>query len=574
MPAALSQNAPRLALAACLAAAVVAAACLRLPQLAARPMHADEANQARKTATLYETGVYEYDVGDHHGPSLYWLTLPSLWLRGVKDFAHGEAADYRLVPVVFAAVSVLLVLLLADGLGGPATATAAAMLALSPTLVFYSRYYIQETLLVAATLAAVGCLWRYIRSGHTGWAIAAGAALGLMHATKETWVLSAAAMVAAGVLTLAWGRFRDGTWPDLRPRLRVVPLLAGLAAACLVAGAFYSGFGRDWHGPWDSVRAYTSYWRRGTQSGLHVEPGSYYFKLLLACWPLRRLYAPEAAILVLAALGGGLSLARRRAGASEPGASASGSGPCRRAGGAMPSLPLVRFLFFYGVILAALYAVIPYKTPWCALSFLNGLLLVAAAAPWLLKVSGTLRVPTPASGYPIGTRSVPDTILAALLLLAGLGHLAWQSYVLNFRVPLDQRHPYGHSYTSPDVPRLAARLEALAAALPAGRDMIVHAVVPEGYWPLPWYLRRLDADHVGYWLDADCWRAAAADHATRGARPPPAVIMFSPDVQDQIDAGLRAPYRKQMLVGLRPPGVLLMVYVREDLWPAFLAAGP
>jgi len=234
----------------------------------------------------------------------------------------------------------------------------------------------------------------------------------------------------------------------------------------------------------------------------------------------------------------------------------------------------VRVLFFYGVILAALYAVIPYKTPWCALSFLNGLLLVAAAAPWLLKVSGTLRVPTPASGYPIGTRSVPDTILAALLLLAGLGHLAWQSYVLNFRVPLDQRHPYGHSYTSPDVPRLAARLEALAAALPAGRDMIVHAVVPEGYWPLPWYLRRLDADHVGYWLDADCWRAAAADHATRGARPPPAVIMFSPDVQDQIDAGLRAPYRKQMLVGLRPPGVLLMVYVREDLWPAFLAAGP
>jgi uncharacterized protein (TIGR03663 family) len=566
----------RIALAACLLAAVIAATYLRLPQLAARAMHADEANQARKAATLYETGVYEYDVGDHHGPSLYWLTLPSLWLRGVKDFAHSDAVAYRLVPVVFGLAMVLLVILLADGLGAPATGTAALLTALSPTLVFYSRYYIQETLLVAMTLAAIGCSWRYVRSGRIGWAIAAGAACGLMYATKETWVLSAAAMAAALALTLTWGRLRDGAMPGLRSRLRVGPLLAALAAACLVAGAFYSGFGRDWHGPWDSIKAYANYWRRGTQSGLHVEPWSYYFKLLLAWRPLRHLYAPEAAILVLAALGGvfslslrgGVSQARETDVAPVPGSAA--------APPALPSLGLLRFLVFYSVILAALYAAIPYKTPWCALGFLDGLLLVAAAAPWMLNVSGTLRVPLRIGTRSVpdtlgsGTRSVPGTIFASLMLLAALSHLAWQSYLLNYRIPIDQRHPYGHSYTSPDVLKLAERLEALARVSPAGHDMILHVVVPEGYWPLPWYLRRFNADHVGYWLDAAEWRKDAA----AAGSPPPAVILLSPDVQEDIDAGLRGPYNKQMLFGLRPPGVFLLVYVREDLWQAFLAAAP
>ena len=64
-----------------------AALALRLPQLAVRPMHGDEANQAVRTGLLWETGVYRYDPAEHHGPSLYYLTLPALWLSGAKDFA-------------------------------------------------------------------------------------------------------------------------------------------------------------------------------------------------------------------------------------------------------------------------------------------------------------------------------------------------------------------------------------------------------------------------------------------------------------------------------------------------------
>ena len=140
------------------------AAAFRLPRLAQRPMHADEANQAVKAGRLYETGKYEYDATDHHGPSLYWLTLPSLAISGAKDLAGSQEVAYRIVPVIFGLGLIPLLLLLADGLGRTAVVAAALLTAISPAMVFYSRYYIQETLLVFFTLAALGCGWRYLRT--------------------------------------------------------------------------------------------------------------------------------------------------------------------------------------------------------------------------------------------------------------------------------------------------------------------------------------------------------------------------------------------------------------------------
>ena len=83
---------------------------LRVPGLAERPMHHDEANQAYRFGTLLENGTYTYDADDHHGPTLYYLTLPVAWLTGAKSFAETTEITYRLVPVLFG-----LLLILADG---------------------------------------------------------------------------------------------------------------------------------------------------------------------------------------------------------------------------------------------------------------------------------------------------------------------------------------------------------------------------------------------------------------------------------------------------------------------------
>ena len=190
---------------------VLAAAALavRVVRLAARPMHGDEANQAVKTGELLEAGVYKYDRDQHHGPTLYWLTIPALRLAGADRFADSTEAMYRVVPAVFGAGLVLLLLLAADGLTRGAAIIAGVLTAISPAMVFYSRYYIQECSWSFSPFATVGSAWRCLRSrslgGRIGWAAAAGASLGLMHATKETWVLAAAAMGFALVASLTRG---------------------------------------------------------------------------------------------------------------------------------------------------------------------------------------------------------------------------------------------------------------------------------------------------------------------------------------------------------------------------------
>ena len=110
------------------------------------------------------------------------------------------------MPVVFGAGLIVLLLLVADGLGRGPAVVAGVLTAISPAMVFYSRYYIQETLLVFFTFAAIGCAGDTSAARSIGWAVAAGASLGLMHATKETWVLAAAAMAVAVALSLVWAR--------------------------------------------------------------------------------------------------------------------------------------------------------------------------------------------------------------------------------------------------------------------------------------------------------------------------------------------------------------------------------
>jgi len=532
-------NRSQVLLAACLLAVAAGALGARVPRLEVRPMHADEASQAVKAAVLAgiadQREAYRYDPREHHGPTLYWLTLPSLWLVGAKDFAQTSEFHYRIVPVVFGVGLIVLLLLVADGLGRGAALAAALFTAVSPAMVYYSRYYVQETLLVLFTLAAIGSGWRYFRTRSLGWAVAAGASLGLMHATKETWVLAAAAMACALVLTLAWSRWRDGAWPELRGALRPGAILAAVAAAVAVAVAFYSSFGTDWRGPLDSILAYATYLRRGSESGIHSHPWYWYFELLVAYRPARGFLWTEGLIVALAAVGVVAALGRR--------------GCAKGARQQVPSPGLSRFLAFYTVTLTVLYSAIPYKTPWCMLSFLHGMTLLAGVGAWAILRGSP--------GWPLKT-------LAGLLLAAAVAHLGRECYLLNFRFPADQRNPYVYAHTSTDVLNLAAQMERLAGVSAEGHAMVIHVVTPENYWPLPWYLRQFDADRVGYWQDVKSWWDDTRQH------PPPSVILLAPELQPEVDAKLRTAYNRQMIFGLRPE-VFLAGYVREDLWEAFLA---
>src|SRR6185503_11572389 len=94
--------------------------------------------------------------------------------------------------------------LFADGLGRQAVVWAAIFTAISPAMVFYSRYFIHEMVLLFFTALTLGAGWRYVQSRSALWAVATGVGLGLMFATKETFVLAVAAMGLAAFATFQW----------------------------------------------------------------------------------------------------------------------------------------------------------------------------------------------------------------------------------------------------------------------------------------------------------------------------------------------------------------------------------
>lgn len=535
-------HAGTVAVMACILALTLAALAVRLARLGDRPMHADEANQAVKAGTLRETGVYRYDPEDNHGPTLYWLTLPSLWISG-HGLADSREEDYRIVPVVFGVALVPMLLVLRRGLGSVAVVSAGVLTAISPALVFYSRYYIQEMLLVCFTFGALASAWRAGQSGARAWAAVAGLFAGLMYATKETWILAAAAGGAGAALAAVWGRLWDGEWP--RPAWAQQPRLWLVAAAVAVAVAvlFYSSFGSHWPGVRDSLRAYLNYWDRGTRGGEHAHPWYFYFERLWWFRPARGLFWTEGLIAVLAAIGFAEALFRRF---GRPG----------------PDLRLVRFLGFYTVVLAGLYAAIRYKTPWCMLGFAHGLVVLAGVGAWVAVCC-------------LAGRAL--RIGAAIALVAATAHLAWQCYRLNYVFASDPRNPYVYAHPSRNVLDLARLLENLAQVATEQHALVIHVVSAENYWPLPWYLRRFDPNRVGYWADAARW---AHDLQTA---PDPAVIIFTPEAEGTVDTALRVPYSKGKTYNLRPTDVrpagatgpprgtlILSVYVREDLWQRFV----
>jgi uncharacterized protein (TIGR03663 family) len=492
----------------------------RLQQLELRPMHGDEAVQAVKAGELYDSGQYRYNPDEFHGPSLYYFTLPVLRLSGARSFAEAGDAGFRLVPVLFGAGLILLLLPLRRDLGGVTVVSAAVLLAISPAMVFFSRYYIQEMLLVFFAALAGGALWRYFHSSRTRWVFWLGAALGLMYATKETSVIFAGAMaVAYGVIVLhRRHREEQSLWQS--QRRPIYQLLLALAVAGVVAILFYSSFLANPCGPIDSLLAFRHYFDRSGGDGssaFHQQPWYYYLKILAYTKDAPGPWWSEGLILALAAVGIGSSFRRRLPAAINP--------------------DLAFFLAVYTLILTVVFSLIPYKTPWNLLGFLHGLILMAG-----IGVASIIhRLPG------LRTRA-----LFTVVLLLGAAQLAAQSVRTNFRFCADPRNPYVYAHSVPDVLRLSRRIRELGALHPAGPSMRVHFITPD-YWPMPYYLRGFR--QIGYWNEVP-------------AAPDAPVIVTNPDIMEQLDPRLRDRYHTEYF-GLRP-GVLLVLMVQQDLWDRYL----
>ena len=509
--------------------AVLVAAALRSPRLGVRPMHNDEGVNGIKFGQLWDArlaklyGPFKYDPTEHHGPSLFYLTFALARLTGAPDLSHFSEARLRSLDVLFGLGLILLLPLVADGLGRRPALWAGFLTAVSPAMVFYSRYFIHEMLLVFFSFLALAAGWRYWRSRKLGWALLAGAALGLMDATKETFVITLAAAALALALNRAWARWLDASvLPAKAPPLDFRHLAAALAVWLAIALVLFSSFFTNAQGPLDSIRTYAAWVGRAGGRSPHIYPWTFYFHRLLWFHAPRGPVSSEALIAALALVGAASGFTRQRLGHANAG--------------------FIRFLAFYTLALTSAYCLISYKTPWCLLGFWHGMILLAGVGAAVLLRSLRRR----------GLR------LAALAVLAaGLAQLGWQARRASVPLASDPRNPYVFAQTSPDLLRLVDKVKALAQAGPLGPEMLVKIIAPDGdYWPLPWYLR--DFRHLA-WSDA--------------LPPDPyAPVMI-------VGAGLHASLDESnthLMAGyfqLRPQ-VFLELYVQLDLWRAYLHNKP
>jgi uncharacterized protein (TIGR03663 family) len=505
---------------------IVAAGALaiRLPQLDRRPLHTDESVHTLKFQELLEAGRYVYNPDEFHGPSLYYFTLPFVWLSSARTFAQTTEIHYRLVPVLFGLALILALPWLRDALGRSAVLWAALLTAISPAMVFYSRYYIHELILVFFTLAFLIAAWKYAQKPHSGWALIAGLSLGMVHATKETWVISFAAIAGAVALLWVWNRYLD-TGPSFG-RLNVRPqhVVLALGTAFCVGIVVFSSFFTNAAGPLDSIRTYLPWGTRAGGQTPHVHP--WYFYLDHLTW-FHRKGGPvftEGLIVMLAVIGFSFSLLRQLPREVNP--------------------SFARFLGFYTLLLLSAYSIISYKTPWCLLGFYHGMILLAgigSAALWHHCRTGMLRL--------------------ALGVLIGFGclHLLWQSYLANYVYAADPRNPWVYSHTQPNFLTLIQTVTQVAKVTPKGSACAIDVIVPGAdYWPLPWYLRGFSDVH---------WWTNVPEQVTAP------VVISSIKVENKLEPMIQGKFVPAGYYAQRP-NAFLELYVELGPWKEYLKTLP
>ncbi len=488
-----------------------------------RPMHADEAVLAVKFADLWEGRGFKYDPSDYHGPGLHYATWLYGKLAGWEGSESWTEAGLRHVSVVAGLLVILVAVGLRSALTGRGVLLAMLLTAVSPMMVYYSRYFIMEMLLVLLVAVSLVAWWRWYVTRNRLWLLVCGAAIGLQHATKETFVLNVAAAAAAW-LAASWliSDQERGSGMRLsmgRPRRQsaLKPWHLLFFSALLVSVTCYSAFFHDWAAVKDSFATYGNYLKRAQGAG-HEKPWHYYLTLIF--WRRDGLVWTEALI-------GGLALI---------GMMHAFWGPHRDG----KRQRFLVFLSLYTLLLFGAYSVLSYKTPWVILAAQHALILLAGVGAAVLW-----------GWFGGGVTGVVYQIAVGL----GIYHLCDQAMIAIGPYKADPRNPYVYAHTSTNLLALVQTVRDLEALDPEEPPSIQVISRDQG-WPLPWYFRALPK--TGFRASPPALLEADIIIAEEAQRP---LVLARLQKADYQDTGLH---------GLRP-GVPLLMLVRKDLWRRHMA---
>jgi uncharacterized protein (TIGR03663 family) len=549
---------------------------LRFVFLELKPLHHDEGVNGWFLTNLFRDGVYKYDPANYHGPTLYYIALAFVEAFGLNTWTIRSSV------AIWGVLTVVLAFFLRRYIGKTGSLFAALFLALSPGLAFISRYFIHEIFFVFLSLAIVLSIVSFIekrRAGPfaTGWlvlillvcflpstlnlaaAIAepqstaiwvwrvvffiieaalvffvirmilgwnegrpvyfllASACAALLFATKETAFITLGTMLIACGCVWAWRRIykkrletdddeiddRDLAWRNFSEAFgsRADGSLLIAAAALIfvyISILFFSSFFTYADGIKGAIEAYTIWSKTGSKD--HTQNGMWaYLK-----WGMRI----EAPIMILSAVGAVIALLKARH-------------------------RFAIFTAFWAWGIFAAYSLIPYKTPWLALSFLLPMCIIAGYA--INELVTSKEQSAKAAGF--------------ALAIAASVVLAYQTYQINFIRYDDEDMPYVYAHTRREFLDMMAEIDRFAEKSGKGKDAKIQIVSPD-YWPMVWYTRDYpNAVFHGRIADADGAEMIVAKKVDQDA-----------EVMRRYASG----YEYIGSYALRP-GVDLVLLVRRDL---------
>jgi predicted membrane-bound mannosyltransferase len=552
-------------------------------------MHHDEGVNGWFLTNLIRDNVYKYDPANYHGPSLYYLTYPFVKLFGL------ETLPLRVSVAIYGLLMVVLVLFLKRYLGNIGSLIAAFFVAISPGLVFISRYFIHEIFFVFLSLAIVVSVLFFIEKRRAGpfaigwmalilfvcilpgglllatylsgtnttalwgsrvvfgildavivyyamqrlaawndgrpiYLILASACVALFFATKETAFITIGTMIIACVSIWVWEKIASGErltrtwyrnllighalivasglyyynylmdgwkwlynelianpwrppeyflfyamllliavflvtwgiylvdvkqtnttdftepvapgWTSFRAGLGDGKQIALIAAAIVIIFAylgvlFFSSFFSYKEGIWKAFEAYAIWTKTGNKE--HSQNG--FFAYLR--WGMK----VESTILLGSVLGSLVAIVKARH-------------------------RFAMFTALWAIGLFAAYMIIPYKTPWLALSYILPMCMVG--------------------GYGLGqfitSKNTRLNIAAYVFVILGTVVLGYQTYYHNFVRWDDDQMPYVYAHTRRGFLDMIKQIEHYSEKSGKGKDAVIEIVSPD-YWPMTWYMR-------------------------------------------------------------------------------------
>lgn len=562
------------------------AAFLRFFDLGLKPFHHDEGVNGFFLTSLFRDGMYKYDPANYHGPTLYYISLVFSKLFGLNTIS------VRASVAIFGVLTVVLVFFLRPFIGKVGSLAAGLFIALSPGMVFISRYFIHEIFFVFLGLALVLSALYFIRNERAGpfavgwmvllllvcflpsglmlagylggenmtavWAFRLGffvveallvffvmrmllawnggrpiymmlasASAALMFATKETTFITLGTMLIAIPCILIWQKIypakgdEDGTdegritWQNFRAAAgEGTDLLLLVAAAAVVFiyvnVLFFSSFFTYPEGVKKAFDAYAIWTQTGTKD--HTQSGFWGYSK----WSFgydnqqesRLKTAVDGAIVVLSIVGTGIAFFKGR-----------------------NRVAMLIGLWALGLFLA--YSLIPYKTPWLALSFLLPMCIIGGYG--INELVRSANIPAKAAGVLLG--------VAACVMLA------YQSYDLNFVNYDNNARTYVYAHTRREFLDMMSRIDHYAAKSGKEKDTGIDVVSPD-YWPMVWYTNDYTkAVYHGRMID------------TSNAE---VIVAKKTDQDREVIARYSGKYKLDGTYGLRP-GVDLVLLVRNDL---------